>query len=391
MTAAQIIAVLSCASALLVRPCEADHVLPEPTSLDYKWISLFTLNLTWSWNRPKDLPPNCLVEYFIHPIDYKKSNAKTTQTHYSEDYLTEEVPSDWWNVSVQATTSCSGWNGSRPVKKTITRPKKRVELVKDFKCYIDSKSLLNCSWIPGDLSTKVNVSYRYHGEKEEGFKGVQKCAEDKNGRNVCFLKDNTFPPVFVVAESQTGMSSFEAKLVIGVTKLSIKEEEGYLSLAWSPPAVGQACTWTYCVWYKECNVDIPPKCYDIKRNNTKDIPYKKCCEYKIQYNLTTTKHCLKVVSENSNVITYGNTKLCIQTANMVAIVIPIIFCLCVFLSIYCFNRNREIFCQKIPNHAEIKSLMSDITKKPQNGIVMLEPVENTESVTASPKKCLHEV
>ncbi|KAF7207361.1 interleukin-13 receptor subunit alpha-1-like [Nothobranchius furzeri] len=372
MTAAQMIAALCCASALLARAFGAEHSIPRETPATY--------SKTWWWFHHVLLNQTLCVFIF--------QNAKTTQTYYSDDYLTEEVPSDWWELSVQTTTSCSGWNRSQPVIKTITRPKKRVELVKDFKCYIDSKSP-NCSWIPVNPSTKVDVSYRYHGEKEEGFKGVQKCADAywSHGRGGCFLKANSFLPVLVVAESPTGIASFEAKLVIGVTELSVKEEEGYLSLAWSLPAVGQMCTWTYCLWYKECNKDIPPQCYDIKGNDTKTIPYKKCCEYKIQYNLTTTAHCPKVTSDNSKVTSYGNTMPCIQT-NMVAIVLPILFCFCVFLSIYCFNRNKDILCPKIPNHFEIKSLIRD--KKPQTGIVMPEPVENTESVIAIPNKCLYE-
>lgn len=48
-----------------------DHHLPAPMQLSYKWLDKFTVNITWSWTRPEDLPENCKIKYHIHKVDHK--------------------------------------------------------------------------------------------------------------------------------------------------------------------------------------------------------------------------------------------------------------------------------------------------------------------------------
>lgn len=330
--------------AIIMAPCgEAVRRLPAPENLSYEWIDGFLVQVTWSWPKPRGLPEDCGVVYEIQRTDKVNYRAQVKIPNFTQEYLTDDMPSGSLELSIfsKPETGCKGWNESQPVKKTIKPNKPKAELVKDFKCYYLSKGF-NCSWEQVDPSEDLKVYYRLKGKEEEDIKSLKMCKPEKiEGRNICSLERKDKRDFFVLVETETAMTTFEPKYFIHVPEMSIHESEASLNLTWTNPDVGQLCTWRLCLWYKECGKSKTTNCYNLNQDRTVSIPYKKCCRYEFQYNTTTDKYCTEVISDTSDIQTHGTTKTCLDTANVVTIVIPIIVILCLILSFYCFRKHQE--------------------------------------------------
>lgn len=353
--------------------CKADYQLPEPTHVTYRWDDQFQVNVSWSWKKPDNLPENCTVKF-----DSAELNSRTLKNYITVKYFTEDKRSDHWNISIQAVLDpvCGHWKESRPVIKTIKTTKPRTDLVTYFRCSFESNRT-KCFWKPVSESVKLNIFYRTENDKIRACDGSTSHEKD-----VCYLNVNNLQfDIYVLVETETGRNTLKPKFVTPLPKMNITEDKGELSLTWKHPgpAVGK-CGLSYSVYVTECN--------NVKTLHTKElhlnIPYNKNCQYKFQYSVQTDEYCISVSSDLSEVITHGENRSPDEMLTVIAIVIPIILSACVILSCYCFQRNREIFCPRIPDPSTIfKEMMMTGNKdsKPISGNLYTPVPEPTENIT----------
>ncbi|KAM4565308.1 uncharacterized protein V3H82_014331 [Fundulus diaphanus] len=306
--------------------------------------------------------------------------ANVEDRYFENYYLTKDLaPSGGeLNIHCKAKTDCKGWSQSEPAKAKISTNKTHDELVKDFRCLFLPNGF-NCSWIPVDPSEKLKVSYRVSGKTKEDIQSLKVCENPYlNEKRRCELHTDKGREIFVLVETEKRMNTFTAKYAISVPEMSVEETGSVLKLTWTSPNVGQRCTWRTCLWYKECGKDKSPRCYDIKSYETVVIPYNKCCQYDFQFNTTTGPHCTEVSSKTSDVVTHGTTTTCFDKMNVAAIVIPIIVCICVALSFYCFKKNEHIFGSTKLDHSVLKEMFNFNKENKMNVYV---PMEITDALT----------
>lgn len=363
--------------------CKADYQLPEPTDVTYRWDDQFQVNVSWSWKKPDNLPENCTVKYEVFRYGLPQSvepRFRSLVNNFTVKYFTEDKRSDHWNISIQAVLDpvCGHWKESRPVIKTIKTSKPRTDLLTDFRCSFESNRT-KCFWKPVSESVKLNISYRT-SEKNDKIRACD--GSTSHEKDVCYLNVyNALLEIYVLVETKTGRNTFKPKIVTPLPKMNITEDKGELSLTWEHPgsAVGK-CGLSYSLYVTECN--------NVKTLHTKElhlnIPYNKNCQYKFRYRLQTDEYCIFLSSDLSEVITHGENRSPDEMLTVIAIVIPIILSACVILSCYCFQRNREIFCPRIPDPSTIfKEMMMTGNKdsKPISGNLYTPVPEPTENIT----------
>ncbi|XP_054914419.1 uncharacterized protein LOC129378163 [Poeciliopsis prolifica] len=363
---------------------EADRRLPAPQKYTHHWADRFVVVVNWTWPKPKELPQSCNVKFEIRWTDKQENVAHVEHTNFTYYYLSKDFTADILELRISSKPlDCKGWNESEPVRVNIKAPKSHAELVKDFRCFYLSNGS-KCFWTPVDPSEDLKVYYRFRGKEKKDTQSLKVCEAFKvEGRSSCSLKVEKGRDIFVLVESETRMITFEPKMEIYVPEMSINETEAYLQLTWTKPAVGLDRAWRFCVWYKECGNNKPPRCYEFSQHRTVGIPYNKCCRYEFQYNISTTRFYKDVSSDTSEVMSYGTTSSCISLANVVAIIIPIIVCFCVILSIYCFKKHENIFGWTPLDPSVIKDLfnVNKENKISQDNLFMQHPGEHTDTCT----------
>ncbi|XP_053199903.1 interleukin-13 receptor subunit alpha-1-like [Scomber japonicus] len=331
--------------------CEADR-LPPPTGLSYEWLDNFTINI--SWQKPITKVDHCDILYEVQQGEDMR--FRTESTNITKTCMTEELDSTGCKYTIR--TVGKELKCDRTESEAVTIPidtrVPRAELVKDFKCVIYPRKM-NCSWIPVNPSLNLTVHYRFN-EVKEGYKLPLKSCEElySNGkRNGCYLKDAfTNQDIYMLVRSEAGQTTFKAFYVFPSPKMNITEEGNHLKLTWTRPEHGKSCSWKYEVCYRECNG--PREC----RNFTAEeepllVPYNKRCLYEFEYKATISNYCSKIPSDSTEALTYGTNAPPDGTLTVVAIVIPVILCVCVILSCYCFRRHRAIICPVIPDPSAI--------------------------------------
>lgn len=373
-----------CTAMIAVCHCRADHRLPAPKNLSYVWLDRFTVYMNWTWERPRNLPKNCTVQYGVLQVDRstdKVPDLKKVKNlfHIQTNLLTEDMRSGRWDVSVLGDPPCAGWSDSDSESITITTPKPAAEVVKNFRCFIESEEL-NCFWSPVNPTQDLTVYYRYSASANEDNKHSKKC--DQGTRNSCRLKFDRRRELFVLVETAAALESFRPKLVIHPPELNITEDGDYLNLSWTRPDIRSNCEWEYTVCYEKCYK--AQGCPIFKPTETSEpmrIAYDKNCEYKFEYNVKTDEYCIPVSSDRTVNRTFGENKPPDRTLTVVAIVVPVILSMCVILSCYCFRRHSAIICPIIPDpSAMLKDIMMNGNKdlKPTTGRLYTpvpEPIE----------------
>ncbi|XP_041635906.1 interleukin-13 receptor subunit alpha-1-like [Cheilinus undulatus] len=385
----EFITFLACAAMPLLLHIKADCP-PPPTRLKHEWLDPFTINV--SWEKPSGLRDGREINYKYSQIrngEYK-SVAGTKLTHFTDICLTEEPDSDSWTYSVwtDGSQTCNSSNESTRVNKTFTNHKPRAKVVKDFKCIISGNES-ECSWIPVNPSLTLKLSYRLCGRFEERLKGLKKCTHFNSSgtRMGCRLKvDATENDICVLVETDAGMSTFKAALQIPSPPMSIREEENELILTWKHPGIGKDCEWKYEVCYKRCNKARECESYNINKERSIKMPYDESCRYEFQSSVKTGDNCKRISSDLSEVVIYDQKKLPDVTLTVVAIVIPIILSVCVFLSCYCFRRHSAIIFPNIPDPSAIfKEMMMNGNKEIKASGSLYTPVpEPIEPCRISP-------
>uniref|UniRef100_A0A3Q3LA76 Interleukin-13 receptor subunit alpha-1-like n=1 Tax=Mastacembelus armatus TaxID=205130 RepID=A0A3Q3LA76_9TELE len=328
------------------RPTET---FPPPTRLSYKWIDPFTVNVTWTWQKPHGLPSKCKIlfeiqlEKVLHIIiNLVKVGllGSTAPVHF--------------NIREEELYLTAGFLYCADIG------------VKDFECLLDSAGV-NCSWITADQSVSSVLSYSICGVSDEPVKDVKMCDQPYSSgmRNGCYMlyvhqnSQSRYLNLCILMNTTLGWTTFKPEFVISSPKLSITQEGDYLYLNWIPPNFQSSCTWRYKFCFEECSNTI----IEVGEPNVTRVPYNDRCLYRFNSSVSTTKYCPHLTSTLSEVVTYGTNKPPDATMVVTAIVIPLILSVCFILSCYCFRRHSAIFCPIIPDPSAIfKEMMMNGNK-----------------------------
>ncbi|XP_031707277.1 interleukin-13 receptor subunit alpha-1-like [Anarrhichthys ocellatus] len=351
---------LTFTAVIMVHHCKA--ALPPPTDLSYEWVDAFTVNVTWK--KPSGLQDGKVWYKYCLDLELPESYVCVKSRNFSATLLTEETGSSNWTYFVWTVEECNSQNESTEVRKIIQTPKPRAE-VKDIKCIITRTREMNCSWIPGNpANMPLKLSYRICGLTKELIKPLRECNRPYigAGRYGCYLTaDGVENDTCVSFETDTGMSTSKIAPMIDSPVLSVVKEEGdKLKLSWVHPKIGVNCSWTYTVCYKKCSHS--EECHNYTtQGEPVFIPYDKSCRYEFWSSVKTDRYCKTVFSECGEVVSYGTND---EKLTVVAIVLPIILSVCIFLSCYCFRRHSSIICPVIPDPSAIfKEMMMNGNKE----------------------------
>nr|XP_046237264.1 uncharacterized protein LOC124054873 isoform X2 [Scatophagus argus] len=345
---------------IMVLQCKADQ-LPAPTGLSYKWLDAFTVNV--SWEKPSVQLEDSKIQFMVK--DAKNKTTCSIWRNITLRFLTEEIHSDNWTVSVWTVSQCNSSDGRQSATLAIPTQKPRGELVKDFKCAFPSTGR-NCSWIPAHQSQKMMLSYRVCGQQDETIKSLNTCDEfhSSGERNYCNLNLQPDEDICILLQTEDEMITFNPKFVAPPLKLDVTEEKGVLKLKWTPPSNETKNCWTYEICYKQCNENV---CQNIINGETETkVNYNKRCRYEFQSKMYGVDRCFgsRIESDYVDTISYGTDEPDDWTLTLVAVVIPIILSICVILSCYCFRRHSAIFCPIIPDPSAIfKDIMMNGNKE----------------------------
>ncbi|XP_054457471.1 uncharacterized protein LOC129093469 [Anoplopoma fimbria] len=355
---------------------------PPPTGLSYEWIDPFTVNV--SWQKPSGLSGGN-VSYQYNLLGNKNDQC-TRGTNLKVNLLTEESVSGSWNYSIR--TIVGGKCDGKPISSTFAnitiKTGPRAE-VKDIKCLISpNMSKIKCSWTP--VNQKLKLFYRICGISEEHMKDLRECNlyyVDAMRRG-CWLEADAIKDICLLFKTDTGSSTFKLAPMIEPPALSVKEEGDKLKLSWRHPKFG--CIWNYSVCTKKCGYS--EECQNfITKNDSMFIPYDKSCRYEFWSSVRTDDYCPSFSSDRGQVVIHGTNKPADESLTVVAIVLPIILSVCIFLSCYCFSRHSAIICPVIPDPSAIfKEMMMNGNKEitPTTGGLYTPVPEPVESCKVDP-------
>ncbi|CAN9509720.1 unnamed protein product [Ophioblennius macclurei] len=373
------------------------------SEISYSWIDPFTVNVSWTWERPGNLPSDCEVKYEFDPGESRLPLVRTQDRHYNVIYLTGETGLGQWEIKIKVvgnTKSCENWTSNETSKTVITK-KPTGQLVKDFKC-VWEPSGMNCSWIPLNPALRPTLSHRLCEDTKENIKSLKRCDHQYNDgiRNGCYLKDKD---VCVLMETDSELQTFKPALVIPLPKMSIKENRDRLHLTWMTPDVAKNCAWDYHVCYSECGTSRECLTIQIQSKSTEEdslqIAYDDRCRYEFEYTVKSGHYCKEISSDGSGYMTYGINRTPeqpLRSTIVIASILSIIFSVSLVLSCYCFKRHRDIFCPNIPDpSAMFKEMMvngsKDVMSAPCHLYTpMPEAVERCKLTLATENSALQE-
>uniref|UniRef100_A0AAZ3QSJ0 Type I cytokine receptor cytokine-binding domain-containing protein n=1 Tax=Oncorhynchus tshawytscha TaxID=74940 RepID=A0AAZ3QSJ0_ONCTS len=274
--------------------------LPEPLNLSLTWESEFRIKL--SWNAPKDLDASCKVNYMITTTI---GEVKTTFKLYKEYRLSTE---DAVNYTVQTNPKhCIGRTISKPVSKSITKP---TELVKNFQCSLYSSKAMNCSWLPANQASDLQLYYGYLGPSH-----IAACSEYQyrdGQRTGCHLRGSflQYDVYFKVNGTLDGLSVQNNFLVLPryhvkppAPKVKITEEGRNLILSWDPPDIGAVHCWNFILKYNKCQESLGK---EIQLEHVPGkVSYDQRCQYRVKLKAVYTKWCGEGGSDWSEEEIYG--------------------------------------------------------------------------------------
>lgn len=343
--------------------------LDPPSNVTYSWIDPLTVNVSWTWHRPKDLPEDCEIKFTCKQGE--KNPLRTSNTQFQDNLFSEE--SDTWKYSIRARSECND-KESNPATIVIKNPMPKAKL-EDFKCYM-SDSSINLSWI-ANPSSPMSLSYR---QCETTPEPLEKCDPvNSTGRTTeCQMKGQFLQKdLCMVAETASERITFKPKCVASSPEMNIIEDDSSLILTPTRLELTTSC-WHYNICYSACSEPFLCKEYSMQQNYR--IPYDKSCLYELRYRARTNIFsCTDIRTDWSETITYSSKD---WTLTVVAIVIPIIVSVCVILSCYCFRRHKDIICPDIPDPSTIFKEMINGNKEQKTKMPMYVPVqEPTERIT----------
>lgn len=319
----------------------------------------------------------CVCCVVLQPVE------RTPLRHFSVNLLTGDAGSGSWTYLVW--TVGENVEESIKVNTTIESPKPRAQ-VKDVQCFINldnetKAKEMNCSWVPGDRA--LDLSFRTCGYTRKSIVGLKMCERPYGDalRSGCYLKANGVTNICVLLESEAGLSTFKLAPMIDPPELSIGEEGGDLKLSWMLPPILKHHPRIFSVCYRKCgHAEV---CQDYTtRGEPAFMPYDESCRYELRSRVTTGPSIPLIFSQFGPVVFYGTDQPAEKTLPVVAVVLPLILSVCIFLSCYCFRRHSSILCPVIPDPSVIfKEMMMNGNKDLETTMGSLytpvpEPVES---------------
>ncbi|XP_041740946.1 uncharacterized protein LOC121572974 [Coregonus clupeaformis] len=268
----------------------ANKALPAPLNLSLTWATEFLIKL--SWNAPKDLDASCKVNYMITTrIGQRRPQAETTFKLYKVKRLSME---DAVNYTVQTNPKhCTGRTISKPVNQSITKP---TELVKNFQCSLYSSKAMNCSWLPANQASDLQLYYGSPGDShiaacsEYQYRAAQRTGCHLRGAfleyDVYFLVNGTLNGSYV-RNNFLVLPRYHVKPP--APKVKITEEGKNLILSWDPPDIGASHCWNYILNYNKCQESLSKE-IQFEHVPVK-VPYDRRCQYRVQLKAVYQKGC----------------------------------------------------------------------------------------------------
>ncbi|CAB1351668.1 unnamed protein product [Coregonus sp. 'balchen'] len=216
----------------------ANKALPEPLNLSLTWATEFLIKL--SWNAPKDLDASCKVNYMI-----------TTRIG---------------------------------------------QLVKNFQCSLYSSKAMNCSWLPANQASDLQLYYGSPGDShiaacsEYQYRAAQRTGCHLRGAfleyDVYFLVNGTLNGSYV-QNNFLVLPRYHVKPP--APKVKITEEGKNLILSWDPPDIGASHCWNYILNYNKCQESLSKE-IQFEHVPVK-VPYDRRCQYRVQLKAVYQKWC----------------------------------------------------------------------------------------------------
>ncbi|XP_016097579.1 interleukin-13 receptor subunit alpha-1-like [Sinocyclocheilus grahami] len=338
---------------------EGASELPPPRNLTFKWETPFTLNLTWE--KPKDLEPDCKVNYTVnahHSQDCSErakqdmSGAKNTETRRVQNMTCKLNISNENGLCISVTVNpenCGNKYQSPPLDISIPPPP--VRLVKNRSCEY-SHNRLKCTW-HSDVDVK-DLGFYYWSPQNET---VIKCNEMKIGEcvihdtflkhmtNMLYLFNGTYKGKPV---NNTFMDERPVDLVkLNKPQLTIQRFGQSLHFQTTVSDLDEFAPqcYRYNYIYSMCDKSVQEK--DMA-NSKHVMDYDSNCKYRARVQINFSYKCGAGKSDLSDEVEYGENRDPNLPALLAVIIIPLIVSCCLIVSLVLLRRHKDIIFPKIP-------------------------------------------
>uniref|UniRef100_A0A8C8IHN1 Type I cytokine receptor cytokine-binding domain-containing protein n=1 Tax=Oncorhynchus tshawytscha TaxID=74940 RepID=A0A8C8IHN1_ONCTS len=185
-----------------------------------------------------------------------------------------------------------------------------TELVKNFQCSLYSSKAMNCSWLPANQASDLQLYYGYLGPSH-----IAACSEYQyrdGQRTGCHLRGSflQYDVYFKVNGTLDGLSVQNNFLVLPryhvkppAPKVKITEEGRNLILSWDPPDIGAVHCWNFILKYNKCQESLGK---EIQLEHVPGkVSYDQRCQYRVKLKAVYTKWCGEGGSDWSEEEIYG--------------------------------------------------------------------------------------
>uniref|UniRef100_A0A8C2EVX4 Interleukin 13 receptor, alpha 1 n=1 Tax=Cyprinus carpio TaxID=7962 RepID=A0A8C2EVX4_CYPCA len=374
------ISLLICFSvSLMFVGVEGRSELPPPRNLTFKWETPFTLNLTWE--KPKDLDPDCKVNYTVCVHHSQDCSVKTksdmqgdkrSQTKRVQNTTCKFNISNENGLCISVTVNpetCENKNHSPSLD--ISLPPPTVTLVTN-RSYEYSHNRLKCTWRPVDVVQDLGF---YYWSPQKNM--VIKCNDMKFGEcviNDALLKDMT--SMFYLFNgtyngkpvNNTFMDKRPAQYVkLNKPQLTIQKDGHNLRFQTNKSDLdefGPHC-YIYKYKYSKCDKIEPEK--EVIEDNKYEVDHDSNCKYRASVQIIFSDKCGAGKSDPSDEVEYGENRDAHLPALLAVIIIPLIVSCCLIVSLVLLRRHKDIIFPKIPEPTLIfKDMLINNIRMPED-------------------------
>ncbi|XP_059381896.1 interleukin-13 receptor subunit alpha-1-like [Carassius carassius] len=348
--------------------------LPPPRNLTFKWETPFSLNLTWE--KPKDLDPDCKVNYTVDVRHYQEcsvtanpNNKIPTRRVQSTTCKLNISNENGLCISVTVNPENCGSKKQSP-SLNIILPPPTVTLVTN-RSYEYSNNTLRCTWIPVDLVQDLGFYYWSPQIDTE-----IKCNDMKNGECVIHdtrLKEMTsmfylFNGTYMGKPvNNTFMEERPAQYVkLKKPQLTIQKDGHSLRFQTNKSDLefGSHC-YKYKYTYRKCDKIAQEK--EVIEKNYYEVDYDSNCKYKARVQIIFSDKCGAGGSDPSDEVEFGEDRDPHLPAFLAFIIIPLIVSCCLIIFLVLLRRHKDIIFPKIPEPTLIfKDMLINNIRMPED-------------------------
>ncbi|XP_059363274.1 interleukin-13 receptor subunit alpha-1-like [Carassius carassius] len=352
---------------------EGKSELPPPRNLTFTWETPFELHLTWE--RPKDLEPDCKVNYTVNvhhsqdcsERDKKFPDRRVQKTSYKLNISNEN------GLCISVTVNpinCRIKQQSRPSEISIPPPS--VRLVKNMSFEYSNNSM-KCTW-KSDINVPDLGLYYWSPQNET----VVKCNEMKTGECIIhstFLKGMT-KMLYLFNGTYKGQPVNNTFMTAGPNHF-VKLNKPKLTIQRVGHELHFQTHGSHLEFYHDCYLYnyIYSKCNEHKKSQeftkTHKVEYDSNCKYRARVQIIFSDKCGDGKSDLSDEVEYGEDRDPNLPALLAVIIIPLIVSCCLIFSLVLLRRHKDIIFPKIP---EPTLIFKDMLI---NNIRMAEDLRNT--------------